>query len=89
MTSTTLQSLCRRIEETLEEHRLVELAHELKGAAGNAGAAELAQIAETLERQLKNDVGLPSIRSTIETLGQACERLRTRLDEEMNKEVRS
>jgi PAS domain S-box-containing protein len=87
MTLTTLQSLCRRIEGTVEEARLLELAHELKGAAGNAGAVELAHVAETLERELKENAGQPTIRSIVESLGEACERLRTALEEATNKEV--
>jgi CheY-like chemotaxis protein/HPt (histidine-containing phosphotransfer) domain-containing protein len=89
MTSSTLQSLCRRIENTVEEHRLVELAHELKGAAGNAGAAEVAHVAEMLEHELKNNAGRRAIRSTVEALTEACERLCLTLDEEINRGVPS
>ncbi|HEY1975257.1 MAG TPA: response regulator [Candidatus Baltobacteraceae bacterium] len=89
LTMSTLQSLCERIAKTVEEHRLIELAHELKGAAGNAGAVELAQIAEALERALKSNAGQPTIRATIDGLGAACDRLRLTLDRQINKEVPS
>lgn len=87
--SLTLQSLCTRIASTTDDRRLTVLAHELKGAAGNAGAVEIAQIAETLERELKESAGQPNIRITMRTLNAACNRLRVYLDAGMNKEVAS
>ncbi len=87
MTSLTMQSLCARIASTANDHRLIELAHELKGAAGNAGAAEIAQISEALERELKGNAGQPAIRGTIKALSAACDRLQNHLDAEMKGEV--
>jgi len=46
--------LCERIERERDGNALRALAHELKGAAGNAGASELALHATELETMFKN-----------------------------------
>jgi len=90
MTSSALYSLCARIASTADEPRLIELAHELKGAAGNAGAAEVAQIAEALERELKSGRSDHyRIHAAVGALTAARDRLRLALDPETSKEVAS
>ncbi|HTU71540.1 MAG TPA: response regulator [Candidatus Baltobacteraceae bacterium] len=49
-----LTKLCGRIEAERDHAALAELAHELKGAAGNLGAVELTTAARSLESTLKN-----------------------------------
>ncbi|HTX57138.1 MAG TPA: response regulator [Candidatus Acidoferrales bacterium] len=48
------ERLCSRIRAESDDATLRNLAHELKGAAGNAGATELAATARELEDLLKN-----------------------------------
>lgn len=49
-----MSQLCARIEGERDQALLRELAHELKGAAGNVGARELTTAAVSLESILKN-----------------------------------
>jgi two-component system, sensor histidine kinase and response regulator len=49
-----MSQLCARIEGERDHSALSELAHELKGAAGNVGARELTAAAVSLESILKN-----------------------------------
>ena len=71
-----MAQLCARIEAVRDSSALRELAHELKGAAGNIGARELAAAAAALESALK--IGAPeashAIESAVEHILEACTR---------------
>jgi CheY-like chemotaxis protein/HPt (histidine-containing phosphotransfer) domain-containing protein len=58
----SIRERCERLVATADRAKMLELAHEVKGAAGNLGADELASVAADIESALKagNGDGLPS-----------------------------
>jgi two-component system sensor histidine kinase/response regulator len=71
-----VEALCRKIVEERDEKRLRELAHELKGAAANIGATDLARAAIDLEARIK-DGGMRDIDQTVQGVDDACKRFVT------------
>ncbi|HTV93948.1 MAG TPA: response regulator [Verrucomicrobiae bacterium] len=70
-----MTQLCTRIETERDRAALRELAHELKGAAGNVGARELAATAYALESTLRNGAARePDVERAIEHILDACAR---------------
>ena len=67
-----LLRLVRRVEQTSDVTQRMALAHELKGAAGNVGAIEIAQIAAEMEKALQ--LGAGDVSAFISRLHAAYER---------------
>ncbi|HET6894080.1 MAG TPA: response regulator [Candidatus Baltobacteraceae bacterium] len=67
-----LLRLVRRVEQTSDVTQCMALAHELKGAAGNVGAIEIAQIATEMEKALR--LGAGDVSAFISRLHAAYER---------------
>jgi Hpt domain/His Kinase A (phospho-acceptor) domain len=67
--------LCDSVAHTMELPRLRELAHELKGAAGNIGARELSHMAESLEEALVSATSREQVRAPLMAVADAWARL--------------
>ena len=78
----SIGALCDRIAKTPDAPQLRELVHELKGAASNIGARELAVAAADLERALLDGSrSRASLQSLVRGVQQSWQRFREAMDE--------